>query len=83
VSYFMKKYGSLYLFSQQGWEAFNNTIQMFIHQNFQRGGFGSGEDKRKSYIFPLIRMIIIRDLLWKTYEADKFFINLEHQGQAC
>lgn len=82
ISYFMKKYGSLYLYSQQGWEALNNTIQTFIYQNSQRGGFGSGEDKRKSYIFPLIRMII-RDLLWKTYEADKFFISLEEEGKAC
>jgi hypothetical protein len=55
---------------------------MFIHQNSQRGGFGSGEQMRKSYIFPLVRMVI-HDLLWKTYEADQFFIGLEEQGRAC
>jgi hypothetical protein len=38
--------------------------------------------EKKSYIFPLVRMII-RDLLWKTYEADKFYIDLEEQGKAC
>jgi len=54
ILYFMKKYGCLYLYSQQGWESLNNTIQAFIHQNAQRGGHGSGEGKRKSYIFPLI-----------------------------
>jgi len=80
--YFMKKYGCLYLYSQQGWESLNNTIQTFIHQSSQRGGFGSGEGKRKSYIYPLVRMIK-RDLLWKTYEADKFFIHLEELGKAC
>ncbi len=82
ILYFMYKYGCLYLYSQQGWESLNNTIQSFIHQNSQRGGKGSGEGKQKSYIFPLIRMII-RDLLWKTYEADKFFMKLEEQGKAC
>jgi hypothetical protein len=82
IMYFMKKYGCLYLYSQQGWEALNNTIQAFIYQNSQRGGFGSGEGKKKSYIFPLVRMVI-RDLLWKTYEADAFFIHLEEQGKAC
>jgi hypothetical protein len=82
ILYFLRKYGCLYLYSQQGWEALNNTIQTFIHQSSQRGGFGSGDGNRKSYIFPLVRMII-RDLLWKTYEADKFFINIEQQGKAC
>jgi hypothetical protein len=82
ILYFMKKYGCLYLYSQQGWESLNNTIQTFIHQSSQRGGFGSGEGKRKSYIYPLVRMIK-RDLLWKTYEADKFFIHLEELGKAC
>jgi hypothetical protein len=78
VMYFMKKYGCLYLYSQQGWESLNNTIQTFIHQNSQRGGFGSGEHKQKSYNFPLVRMVV-RNLLWKTYESDKFYIGLEEQ----
>jgi len=82
ILYFIRKYGCLYLYSQQGWEALNNTIQTFIHQSSQRGGFGSGDGNRKLCIFPLVRMIV-RDLLWKTYEADKFFINLEEQGRAC
>jgi len=82
ILYFMKTYGCLYLYSQQGWESLNSTIQTFIIQNSQRGGHGSGQNKTKSYIFPLVRMII-RDLLWKTYEADKFFIQLEEQGKAC
>jgi hypothetical protein len=82
VMYFMKKYGCLYLYSQQGWESLKNTIQTFIYQNSQRGGFGSGEHKQKSYIFPLVRMVV-RDLLWKTYEADKFYIELEEQRRVC
>jgi hypothetical protein len=82
ILYFMKKYGCMYLYSQQGWESLNNTIQTFIYQSSQRGGFGSGEGKQKSYIFPLVTMII-RDLLWKTHEADNFFISFEEKGKAC
>jgi hypothetical protein len=82
IAYFLKKYGCLYLYSQQGWEALNSTIQTFIMQNSQRGGHGSGENGRKSYIFPLVRLII-RDLLWKTYTADKFFLDLEKEGKSC
>ncbi len=78
----MKKYRCLYLYSQQGWESLNNNVQTFIHQNSQRGGFASGEGKGKSFIFPVVRMVL-RDLLWKTYEADKFFIELEDKGIAC
>jgi hypothetical protein len=36
--YFIKKYGCLYLYSQQGWKSLNRNIQTFIHQNTQRGG---------------------------------------------
>jgi hypothetical protein len=80
--YFIKQYGCLYLFSQQGWESLNNRIQTFIHQNTQRGGYESGEDGGKSCIFPLVRYIL-RDLLWKTYEADRFFLDLEARGVPC
>jgi len=82
IYFFLKKYCCLYLHSQQGWEALNLTIQTFILQSSQRGGKGSGGNGSKSYIFPLVRMII-RDLLLKTYEADRFFISLEDQGKAC
>jgi hypothetical protein len=78
--YFLKKYDCLYVYSQQGWEALNNTIQAYIHQNSQRGGKGSGQKKgEKSYIFPLVRYIL-RDLLWKTGDGDRFFQNLEQQN---
>jgi hypothetical protein len=82
ITYFLRRYGCLYLYSQQGWEALNSTIQTFIMQNSQRGGHGSGENGKKSYIYPLVRMIV-RDLLWKTYEADKFFLDLESRGKPC
>jgi hypothetical protein len=77
IHYFLEKYECLYLYSQQGWEALNNTIQAYIHQNSQRGGKGSGQRAgEKSFIYPLVRYLL-RDLLWKTGDADQFFINLE------
>ena len=74
--YFLEKHDCLYLFSQQGWEDLNNHCQEFIHQNSGRRGYGTGEGKGKSYIFPLV-CYIMRDLLWKTGEADKFYVELE------
>jgi hypothetical protein len=76
VLYFLKKYKCLYIYSQQGWEALNSICTAYILQNSSRGGFGSGQNGKKSYIFPLIRYIM-RDLLWKTTMADSFFIDKE------
>jgi hypothetical protein len=82
IHYFLRRYGCLYLYSQQGWEALNSKVQTFILQNSSRGGHNSGENGSKSYIFPLIRYII-RDLLWKTGEGDKFFLSQEEKGIRC
>ncbi len=83
IEYFLDKYDCLYLYSQQGWEALNNTIQAFIHQNSQRGGKGSGlRAGERSFIFPLVRYML-RDLLWKTGDADKFFIDLEEKNETA
>ncbi len=76
VLYFMKKYKCLYIYSQQGWEALNSVCTGFILQNSARGGYGSGEGRGKSYIYPLVRYLM-RDLLWKTKEADRYFIEVE------
>jgi hypothetical protein len=79
ILYFVKKHGCLYLYSQQGWESLNNKIQAFIHQNTARGGYGTGEGSGKSYMFPLV-CLIMRDLLWKVGKADRFFMELEENG---
>lgn len=78
VLYFLRKYKCLYIYSQQGWEALNSICTAYILQNSSRGGYGSGQNGKKSYIFPLIRYIM-RDLLWKTKMADYFFIEKEEQ----
>jgi len=83
IHYFLQKYRCLHLYSQQGWEALNGKIQTFIHQCSQRGGHNSGtRNGDKSYIYAVVRMVI-RDLLWKTYEADSFYLDLERRGVKC
>jgi len=73
VMYFLQKYRCLYIYSQQGWEALNSVCTSYILQNSSRGGRNSGQNKTQSYIYPLIRYLM-RDLLWKTRLADKFFL---------
>ena len=82
ILYFLQKHRCLYLFSQQGWEALNNKVQAYFHLCTQRGGYNSGfEANAKSNIFGIVRFIM-RDLLWKTGEAEKFFIEREN-GRSC
>lgn len=76
ILFFLRKYKCLYVFSQQGWEALNAVCTAYILQNSSRGGYGSGQNKTKSYIYPLIRYLM-RDLLWKTNMADNFFLDHE------
>jgi len=76
ILYFLQKYKCLYINSQQGWESMNSICTGYILQNSSRGEKGSGENGSKSYIYPLIRYLV-RDLLWKTGEADRFFIEQE------
>ena len=77
IHYFLKQYKCLHLYSQQGWEALNGKIQTFIHQSSKRGGHHSGtKNGEKLYIYSAVRLMI-RDLLWRIYEADLFFLDLE------
>jgi hypothetical protein len=78
MEYFLEKYGCLYLYSQQGWEAMMGNVQAVMHLNTQRGGKGSGEGKTKSFLYPVM-LYIIRDLLWKTGDARKFFMHRENK----
>jgi len=76
ILFFLRKYRCLYIFSQLGWEALNAVCTAYILQNSSRGGYGSGQNKTKSYMFPLIGYLM-RDLLWKTGIADNFFLEQE------
>jgi hypothetical protein len=66
----------MYLYSQQGWEAMMGKVQSFMHWNTQRGGKVSGGGKTKSSIYPVM-LYVLRDLLWKTGDAQRFFLDKE------
>jgi len=76
--YFLEKNNCLYIYSQQGWEDLNNRCQAFLLHDTSRGGYGSGQGKGKSYTFPIVRFVL-RDLLWRTRDANLFFKNLEDE----
>ncbi len=80
ILYFLKQYTCLYLYSQQGWEHLNSTCTGYILHNSARSGRGSGKNKGKSYIYPLI-CYLLRDLLWKTGDVDRFFIQWEYENK--
>ncbi len=82
MSFFLKNYGCLYLYSQQGWEALMGKVQAILHLNTQRGGKGSGEGKTKSFIYPVM-LYVLRDLLWKTGHAKRFFLDHERKKLAA
>jgi hypothetical protein len=54
-------------------------VQAVRHLNTQRGGKGSGEGKSKSFIYPVM-LFVLRDLIWKTGDARKFFMERENKA---
>lgn len=70
VSYYMKKYRNLYRYNQQGWEGLNSKITDYFFRHSGKGG-GKGN---KLYIDAVGRMLL-RDLMWRSGLAEKFFNN--------
>lgn len=68
-SYFLFKYGSLYRFSQQGWEALMKKMKGTFHFATQKGG---GTGKVRSKILPICEYLL-RELFWRFGDADHFF----------
>jgi hypothetical protein len=87
LPYFAKKYGNLYRFSQQGWEALNQMIKHFYFNNTNHGGSsgngGKGSDGTfnqnvvsGNHCLPLMRLCQ-RNLMWKLKLGDAYFLNKE------
>jgi hypothetical protein len=53
-------------------------VQAVMQLNTQRGGKGSGEGKSKSFIYPIM-LFVLRDLLWKTGDGRKSFMERENK----
>jgi hypothetical protein len=85
LTYFAKKYGNLYRYSQQGWEAMNQLLKHYYFNNTNHGGsYGNGgksDDGTYScstvcgdHCRPLMRLCQ-RSLMWKLGIAEAYFVN--------
>lgn len=68
LRYYLKKWRNLNRFSNQGWEAYNQMVASFWHHRTTKGG--SKVDRSK--IRPIARWLL-RLMMWKTGEGDRFF----------
>lgn len=75
IRYYLQKWGNLNRFQNQGWEAYNAMITAFWHHRTRKGG---GKVNR-SKIVPIAQWIL-RLMLWRTGEAQKYFQSLEESG---
>jgi hypothetical protein len=67
-SYFLRKYGNLYRYSQQGWENVNSVSKRTYHRNTARGGGPKGSSKLKPILYRLAR-----GMLWRCGYLDGLF----------
>jgi hypothetical protein len=57
LSFYMREWGNLYRYSQQGWEAYNSLIKSVYYRRTQRGGNGGKKDDTNSRVVPLGRWL--------------------------
>jgi hypothetical protein len=57
LSFYMREWGNLYKYSQQGWEAFNSLIKSVYFRRTQRGGNGGKPDEKNSHVVPVARWL--------------------------
>ena len=71
--YYLRKFGNLYRYSNQGWEALNQKIKRYYMNNTNHGGNVGGKRKIKlGHVEPLW-LFFARNTLWKTGHGDQFF----------
>jgi hypothetical protein len=57
LSFYLKEWGNLYKYSQQGWESFNSLIKSVYFRRTQRGGNGGKRDELNSRVAPIARWL--------------------------
>jgi hypothetical protein len=55
IAFYLREWGNLYKYSQQGWEAYNSLIKGVYYRRTQRGGHGGKRDEPNSRVHPLGR----------------------------
>jgi hypothetical protein len=73
VYYYLKKWGSLYRYQQQGREMKNGIIASFVHQRTRRGGAGGNYGPAHTSRIAPIMQWFQRGVGWTTGEALHFF----------
>ena len=77
IRYYLKKWRNLHRYQNQGWEAYNQQVAAFWHHRTTKGGTNHGaEVLHCSKILPIARWLV-RLMMWKTGEGDRFFQALE------
>ena len=72
MTYYLRRYGNLYRFSQQGWEALNQKLKHFYFNNTNHGGSCGNEMLRGDHVKPLMRMCQ-RFIMWRLGLGTSFF----------
>jgi hypothetical protein len=57
LSFYLREWGNLYKYSQQGWESFNSLIKSIYFRRTQRGGSGGKRDELNSRVAPIARWL--------------------------
>jgi hypothetical protein len=68
VTYYLRRYGNLYYYCQQGWEQLNWRLKTFYFRRTNRGGKGS----KGRCLLPIYRFLC-RRLGWMTGIGDTYF----------
>jgi hypothetical protein len=77
IRYYLKKWRNLHRYQNQGWEAYNQQVTAFWHHRTTKGGTKHGEDViNRSKILPIARWLL-RLMMWKTGEGERYFRSLE------
>jgi hypothetical protein len=57
LSFYLREWGNLFRYSQQGWESMNSLIKTFFYRRTQRGGHGGNQAERNSKMAPIARWL--------------------------
>jgi hypothetical protein len=57
LSFYLREWGNLFRYSQQGWESMNSLIKTFFYRRTQHGGHGGKRDERNSKMKPIARWL--------------------------
>ena len=69
---------NLHRYQNQGWEAYNQQVAAFWHHRTQKGGRSGSNNCDRSKIKPIARWIL-RMLLWRTGEGQRYFEQKERE----